>query len=71
MRATMSAARTTDAVYRLNARPPCANGLSRKSPTVAPSGLVRMKAAQNRSTSDLHRWSEYLQLCEIAAFNDD
>lgn len=33
-------------------QPPSAVGLSRKSPTMAPSGRVRMKAAQNRATRD-------------------
>ena len=37
---------------RLNANPPSWIGLSSKSPTVAPSGRVRMKAAQNSSTRD-------------------
>src|SRR5580658_7743049 len=37
---------------RLRARPPAFAGLSRKSPTVAPSGRVRMKAAQNSVTRD-------------------
>lgn len=33
------------AVYRLIARPPLMTGLSRKPPTVAPSGRLRMSAA--------------------------
>ena len=49
---TMKAARTADAIGRLSARPPWLTGLSRKSPTVAPSGRVRMKAAQNSVTRD-------------------
>jgi hypothetical protein len=48
----MSAAITAEAAGRLSARPPWLTGLSRKSPTVAPSGRVRMKAAQNSSTRD-------------------
>ena len=47
MQATMSAAITAEASKRPSASPPCATGLSRKSPTVAPSGRVTMKAAQN------------------------
>src|ERR1700741_5119796 len=38
---------------RLKARPPWFIGLSRKSPTVAPNGRVRMKAAQNRKTREI------------------
>lgn len=48
----MNAAMTDDAIGRLNARPPSATGLSRKSPTVAPSGRVRMKATQKSVTRD-------------------
>ena len=39
-------------VRRLSDSPPLSTGLSRKSPTVAPSGRVRMNAAQNSSTRD-------------------
>ena len=46
----MNTAITADAIGRLNARPPSCTGLSSRSPTVAPSGRVRMKAAQNRRT---------------------
>src|SRR5437588_9515876 len=49
----MNAAMTADAIGRLNARPPWFTGLSRKSPTVAPSGRVRMNAAQNSVTRDI------------------
>src|SRR3954469_6817120 len=43
-------ASAADAMGRLSSRPPFASGLSRKSPTVAPSGRVRMNAAQKRKT---------------------
>ena len=49
----MNVAITADAMGRLKARPPSLTGLSRKSPTVAPSGLVRIKAAQNKKTRDV------------------
>jgi hypothetical protein len=52
MQAMMKAPMTADAIGRLKARPPLLTGLSRKSPTVAPSGRVRMNAAQNRKTLD-------------------
>ena len=48
----MKAAMTAEASGRLRSRPPSLTGLSRKSPTVAPSGRVRMKAAQNRQTRE-------------------
>ena len=48
--ATIATASTAVASGRLNSSPPLATGLSRKSPTVAPSGRVRMNAAQNRKT---------------------
>ena len=48
----MNTAMTADAIGRLNAMPPSLRGLSRKSPTVAPSGRVRIKAAQNKKTRD-------------------
>lgn len=50
MSATITTASTSEAMGRLMSRPPLATGLSKKSPTVAPSGRVRMKAAQNRKT---------------------
>ena len=48
----MNAAMTAEAIGRLKASPPSLTGLSRKSPTVAPSGRDRMKAAQNRNTRE-------------------
>ena len=48
----MKAAMTSDARGRLRLSPPFLMGLSSKSPTVAPSGRVRMNAAQNKSTCD-------------------
>ena len=42
-----------DAIGRLNANPPALTGLSRKSPIEAPSGRVRMKAAQNKKTREI------------------
>ena len=42
----MNAAMTAEASGRLSASPPSLTGLSRKSPTVAPSGRLKMKAAQ-------------------------
>ncbi len=50
--AIMKAAMTADAIGRLTLSPPLLMGLSSKSPTVAPSGRVRMNAAQNKSTWD-------------------
>ena len=47
----ISTAMTAEAIGRLKASPPCSMGLSRKSPTVAPSGRVRINAAQNSRTS--------------------
>ena len=41
-----------EASGRLKARPPWLTGLSRKSPTVAPSGRVRMNAVQNNVTRE-------------------
>src|ERR1700723_3889766 len=43
---------TAEASGRLKSRPPSLTGLSRKSPTVAPSGRGRMNAAQNSVTRD-------------------
>src|SRR5512147_218570 len=48
----MIAAMTAEAIGRLRASPPWSSGLSRKSPRVAPSGRVRMNAAQNNRTHD-------------------
>jgi hypothetical protein len=48
----MTAASEADAVYRLSASPPWSSGLSRKSPTVAPSGRVSTKAVQNRTVRE-------------------
>ena len=47
IQATMNAAMTTEDVMRLRFRPPLASGLVRVSPSVAPSGRVMTKAAQN------------------------
>ena len=44
MQPNMKASRVADAQYRLRASPPEACGLSRKSPTTAPNGRVKMKA---------------------------
>jgi hypothetical protein len=52
MHATINTAMTAEAIGRLNAKPPSLTGLSRKSPTVAPSGRVRIKAAQNKNTRE-------------------
>ena len=49
----MNAPITADAIGRLSANPPSLTGLSRKSPTVAPSGRVRMNAAQNKNTREI------------------
>ena len=48
----MTAASDADAVYRLSARPPWSSGLSRKSPTVAPSGRVSTNATQNSTVRE-------------------
>jgi hypothetical protein len=47
MQATMKPGRIRDAQNRLTLSPPCATGLSRRSPRVALKGHVRMNAAQN------------------------
>ena len=52
MRPMMIAASIAEASGLLKSRPPWLIGLSRKSPTVAPSGRVKIKAAQNKSTRD-------------------
>jgi hypothetical protein len=49
----MNAPMIAEAIGRLKFKPPLAIGLSRKSPTVAPSGRVRMNAAQNRNTCEM------------------
>jgi hypothetical protein len=49
----MAAPITAVAIGRLNARPPSVTGLSRKSPSVAPKGRVKMNAAQNSNTRDV------------------
>ena len=49
----MKTAMITDAMGRLIFMPPSETGLSRKSPAVAPSGRVRMKAVQNSSTWEI------------------
>ena len=53
MQRIMNAAMIAEAIGRLNASPPSLTGLSRKSPTEAPSGRVRMKAAQNKKTREI------------------
>jgi len=52
MQATMNAAITAEELKRLRSSPPSSIGLVRRSPTVAPSGRVRMKAAQNSRVCD-------------------
>src|ERR1700731_1023357 len=48
----MKIARTAEASGRLSARPPWSLGLSRKSPTVAPNGRVKINAVQNSVTRE-------------------
>ena len=48
----MKIASTADTGGQLQLSPPSLTGLSRKSPTVAPSGRVRMNAVQNNATRD-------------------
>ena len=50
MHPIMTTAMIAVAAGRDTLSPPCTKGLSKKSPTVAPSGLVRMNAAQNSAT---------------------
>ena len=50
--AMMLASKTSEATQRLKFRPPSATGLSRRSPSVAPRGRVKIKAAQNRVVRD-------------------
>jgi hypothetical protein len=52
MSATIAAARIAVAAVRLTSNPPWDIGLSNRSLSVAPSGRVRIKAAQNRKTRD-------------------
>jgi hypothetical protein len=49
----MQAPMTAEAIGRLKANPPSLTGLSRKPPTVAPSGRDKMKAAQNKNTREI------------------
>ena len=49
---TISSAIIAVAMGRLMAKPPSSTGLSKKSPTVAPSGRVRMNAAQKSHARD-------------------
>lgn len=53
MQPTMKTINKADASGRLKSSPPFGCGLSSRSPTVAPSGLVGMKAAQNRKTREM------------------
>ena len=48
----INAAMIPDASGRLKFKPPALTGLSRKSPTVAPNGRVRMNAAQKSNTRE-------------------
>jgi hypothetical protein len=48
----MNPAITADARGRLSASPPLFKGLSRKSPTVAPNGRVKLNAVQNWATRE-------------------
>ncbi len=52
MQATMKTAMIADEVNRLRSSPPLSTGLVSMSPTVAPSGRVRMKAIQNNSVRE-------------------
>lgn len=52
MQATITNKSAADAVKRLKSKPPFAIGLSRKSPTTAPSGRVKIKADQNKAVLD-------------------
>ena len=49
----MRVSRTPDAANLLRFSPPELIGLSRKSPTTAPKGLVNTKATQNKSVLDI------------------
>ncbi len=52
MQATMNTAMIAEAIGRLTFMPPCATGLPKRSPTVAPSGRVRINVIQNSVTRD-------------------
>ena len=54
MQAIRIAAMTSDAIGLLSSDPPCFNGLSRKSPKVAPSGRVRMTPSRTEGPA-IHR----------------
>ena len=49
---TIRARRTKEAVKRFKLSPPLLRGLSRKSPTTAPSERVKMNAAKNSRVRD-------------------
>ena len=53
IQATISTTRAAEAEYRLKFKPPLAKGLSRKSPTTAPNGLVRINAAKNKAVREI------------------
>ena len=53
MAPTIKMAITADDEIRLRFNPPCATGFVSKSPSVAPSGRVRMKAAQNKIVCEM------------------
>jgi hypothetical protein len=62
MHAKTRTAGTAEAVYRLMLKPPADIGLSRTSPTTAPSGRVRMKAAQKRNVLEIFRDSVQIKV---------
>ncbi len=53
MQPAMKTSSRADAAKRLRSRPPALTGLSRKSPTTAPSGRVSTKAAQNSNVCEI------------------
>ena len=53
MQTIIAPAITSEAIGLLQASPPWSSGLSSNSPNVAPSGRVRMKAAQNKVTREM------------------
>ena len=55
----MNVSSIADAVNRLKASPPDEIGLSRKSPTTAPRGLVNTNAVQNSVVRDIldQKWA--------------
>ena len=53
MQAIMKTVMIAVASGRLTFSPPSLSGLSKKSPTVAPRGRVRMKAAQKSRTCEI------------------